>query len=320
MDFTNQLTKLLNIQYPIISAPMAGVSDGNLACAVSKAGGLGLIGVGYNDGNWLGEQLKCVKNIHFGVGFITWQLAQKPELLTIALNYSPKAIMLSFGDAAPFVDTIKSTDTKFICQIQSVKDAKRATDLGADIIVAQGSEAGGHGDSRGTFALVPAIVDAIAPIPVLAAGGIADGRGLAAALMLGASGVLVGTRFYASTESAGHAKAKQLIVDTSGDETLRSHVFDQVRGLQWPAPYTARSLKNRFTQEWCSKLKNLKKMNADERIGYETALKMGDFSIAGIFAGECIDLIHDILPAEAIIKKMVSDAEQTIVKFNSVQT
>lgn len=153
MIFTNQLTRLLNIKYPIISAPMGTISGGVLAKAVSEAGGLGLIGVGYNDANWLKSQFDLVGNTAIGVGFITWQLMQKPELLTLALKENPIATMLSFGDPRPFIDEIKASNTKLICQVQSVQDAKNAVKYGADIIVAQGSEAGGHGASRGTFAI-----------------------------------------------------------------------------------------------------------------------------------------------------------------------
>lgn len=134
--------------------------------------------------------------------------------------------MLSFGDPSPFSAQIRSAGAKLICQVQSLAQASEAAAAGAHILVAQGTEAGGHGASRTTLTLVPEIVDAFPNIPVVAAGGIADGRGLAAALMLGAEGVLMGTRFYASQEAEGHPAAKQRIVDASGDSTVRSIVFD----------------------------------------------------------------------------------------------
>src|SRR3990167_55526 len=132
---SNILTELLKIKYPIISAPMAGVSGGKLARAVSDAGGLGLIGVGYADSLWLEQELQFVSKSVFGVGFITWQLSQKPELLELTLQKNPTAIMLSFGDPSLFVDKIKSAGVKLICQVQTVKDAKLAVKQGADIIV-----------------------------------------------------------------------------------------------------------------------------------------------------------------------------------------
>ena len=309
MKFTNKLTQLLKITYPIISAPMAGISGGTLASAVSQAGGLGFIGAGYNDKNWLLQQFRLAADSQIGIGFITWKLAQNPELLTLALAQSPVAIMLSFGDPRPFVDEIKASNAKLICQVQTVKDAKDAVKYGADIIIAQGSEAGGHGASRGTFALVPAVVDAVKPVPVIAAGGIADGRGLVAAMALGADGVLLGTRFYACAESLGVDNAKQLIVNTDGDNTIRSNIFDVARGLTWPAPFTARSLENKFTAQWQHEKDQTAKMDIAVRKQYQHACEIGDFSIAGVFAGESIDLIHDILPAKKIIEKIIKEAQ-----------
>ena len=288
---------------------MAGISGGTLASAVSQAGGLGFIGAGYNDKNWLLQQFRLAADSQIGIGFITWKLAQNPELLTLALAQSPVAIMLSFGDPRPFVDEIKASNAKLICQVQTVKDAKDAVKYGADIIIAQGSEAGGHGASRGTFALVPAVVDAVKPVPVIAAGGIADGRGLVAAMALGADGVLLGTRFYACAESLGVDNAKQLIVNTDGDNTIRSNIFDVARGLTWPAPFTARSLENKFTAQWQHEKDQTAKMDIAVRKQYQHACEIGDFSIAGVFAGESIDLIHDILPAKKIIEKIIKEAQ-----------
>jgi nitronate monooxygenase len=189
MAIKTPLTELLDIEHPILLAPMDLVSGGRLAAAVSAAGGLGLIGGGYGDGNWIKDEFAAAGNQVVGVGFITWSLAKQPELLDRALEYDPAAIMLSFGDPAPFVGKIKDAGTKLICQVQTVADARAAVDLGADVIIAQGTEGGGHAATRSTFTLTPAVVDAIAPVPVAAAGGVADGRGLAAALMLGFSWV-----------------------------------------------------------------------------------------------------------------------------------
>jgi nitronate monooxygenase len=182
-----------------------------------------------------------------GIGFITWHLARHPERLRAALAHRPVAVMLSFGDPAPFVPAVRAAGAKLILQVQTLGDARSGAALGADVVVAQGAEAGGHGAQRGTLPLVSAVVDAIAPTPVAAAGGIADGRGLAAALVLGAAGVLVGTRFYASREALGHAAAKARLVDEGGDATLRTRIFDIVRGLDWPTRFTGRAPKNQLS-------------------------------------------------------------------------
>ncbi|MBA4115836.1 MAG: nitronate monooxygenase [Rubrobacter sp.] len=202
MAIITALTEALGLEYPIVLAPMGSVSGGRLAAAVSKAGGLGLVGGGYGNYAWLRDELSVAKAETarpWGVGLITW--ATTPETVQLALSYEPHALMLSFGDPRPYVPAIKEVGCKLICQVQDLAGARAAKAAGADVIVAQGTEAGGHGATRATLPLVPAVVDAVAPMPVLAAGGIADGRGLAAALMLGAQGVLMGTRFYAATES-----------------------------------------------------------------------------------------------------------------------
>lgn len=198
------LTEMFGLKHPIILAPMDGVSGGHLAAAVSNAGGLGLVGGGYGDPVWLRTELSRAKEATrrpWGIGLITWSIDR--SVFDLALSYRPDAFMLSFGDPWPYAPAIKAAGCKLICQVQGLEEARLAQEAGADIIVAQGTEGGGHGGGHATLPLVPAVVDAVAPTPVVAAGGIADGRGLAAALMLGAHGALIGTRFYASPE-AGH--------------------------------------------------------------------------------------------------------------------
>jgi nitronate monooxygenase len=205
MTLRTKLADRLGIRHPILLAPMGGTAGGKLAAAVSDAGGLGLIGGGRGDVDWLEREFVAAGNQRVGCGFITWALAKQPEALDRALQHKPTAVMLSFGDAAPFIPQIKSAGVPVICQVQSLAQARQVLSEGADIIIAQGSEAGGHGALRATFPLVPAAVDAVTrsgrDVPVVAAGGITDGRGLAAALMLGAAGVLMGTCFHALEES-----------------------------------------------------------------------------------------------------------------------
>jgi nitronate monooxygenase len=243
MTIKTPLCSLLDIVHPVLLAPMGSIAGGSLAAAVSGAGGLGLIGGGYGDRDWLERQFEAAGNGRVGVGFITWSLARNPVLLDIVLERKPAAIFLSFGDPRPYVEKVKASGAKLLIQVQTMAEATDAKNLGADVIIAQGTEAGGHGKAdRAIFPLVPAVVDAVGPTPVLAAGGVSDGRQLAAALLLGAAGVLVGTRFYASHEALGHPEAKARIVKRGGDETLRTHVFDIVRALDWPKIYTGRAL------------------------------------------------------------------------------
>ena len=318
MTLRTKLTDRLGIRHPVLLAPMGSVSGGALAAAVSSAGGLGLIGAGYGDPERVEREFAAAGNQRIGCGFITWALAERPQLLDLAMAHEPAAVMLSFGDAAPFIPRIKENGAVAICQVQSLAQASAVAAEGADIIVAQGTEAGGHGARRATLPLVPAIVDMVAAeghvVPVVAAGGIVDGRGLAAALMLGADGVLMGTRFYAAEESQAAPAAKARVVAAGGDETLRTAIFDIVRGLDWPAEYTGRALANRLSERWHGREAALAAAGEDERRRYEAAAAAGDFDTAVVFIGEGIDLIRSIEPAGRIVERSVREAEASLAR------
>jgi len=316
MPISTRLTELLKVQHPILLAPMDLVADGRLAATVSRAGGFGIIGGGYGNAEWLTRELDAAGDARVGVGFITWSMAKQPRLLDIALERKPPAIMLSFGDVRPHADKIKRAGALMICQVQTVEQAKDAAVNGADALVAQGAEGGGHGMSRGTFALVPAVVDAARGVPVAAAGGVADGRGLAAALMLGADGVLAGTRFYATLEAMGHATAKARIVAASGDATIRGILFDIARRNVWPAPYTGRVLRNAFSERWRGREAELLQHQAEEAARYDEARSAGDFDTAAVIAGEGVDLISDIPSAAEIVDRMVREAAALLAGSN----
>ena len=313
MSISTPLTALLGIRHPILSAPMAAIAGAGLTAAVSHAGGFGILGGGYGERAWLEaetEKLKAVAS-PFGIGFITWSLAKQPELLDVALAVRPRAIMLSFGDPKPFAPRVKAAGALLICQVQDEAMAKQALDAGADILIAQGAEAGGHGASRSTLDIVPAIVDfAAGRVPVVAAGGIGDGRGLAAMMMFGASGVLLGTRFYASQEADGADEAKQRICAATGGSTFRSMIFDLSRNLFWPAPFNIRCVVNDHARRWLGHelelLQNVKTVAAE----YAEARAAGNFDIAAVIAGEAVGLIHDIPPAAEIVDRLIAEADQ----------
>lgn len=308
MPLRNRITELLGIEHPILLAPMDIVSGGKLAAAVSRAGGLGLLGGGYGDETWLEDEWFQAGNARIGCGFITWSLAKRPHLLDIALYHRPTAIMLSFGDPRPFGPAIREAGAKLICQVQTLPQAHEAVEAGADIIVVQGTEAGGHGQSRPLMPLLLEVVDACPDTPIVAAGGIADGRGIAAALMLGAEGVLMGTRFYASEEANGHRDAKQRIVDATGEDTVRSIVFDLSRRNVWPAPYTGRVLRNRHSERWLGREEELLQNVEEVARDYAKAREGGDFDIAAVIAGQACGLIHDVPPAGAIMERVIAQA------------
>jgi nitronate monooxygenase len=256
----------------------------------------------------------------FGIGFITWSLARRPEFLDIALAAKPAAIMLSFGDPAPFAPQIKSTGARLICQVQDEAMARQALEAGADILIAQGTEAGGHGASRTTVDLVPGIVDlAAGRVPVVAAGGIADGRGLAAMMMLGASGVLLGTRFFASQEADGADEAKRRICDAMSGSTVRGIIFDLSRNNVWPAPFTGRCLINDHARRWMGREVELMQNVARVAADYAAAKASGNFDVAAVIAGDAVGLIHDIPPAAEIIERVATEAQQLLAgRRNSI--
>ena len=322
MPLTTPLTRMLGVQHPILLAPMDAVAGARLVRAVSNAGGFGILGGGYGEQSWLEQETAKLKDFSapFGIGFITWSLAKRPELLDIALTACPRAIMLSFGDPKPFAQRIKAAGALLICQVQDEDMADRALDAGADILIAQGTEAGGHGASRTTLDVVPAIVDlAAGRVPVVAAGGIADGRGLAAMLMLGASGVLLGTRFYASEEADGARDAKRRICAAKSGETLRGVIFDFSRNIVWPAPFTGRCLLNDHARRWMGREVELLQQGQAVVPDYMAARAAGNFDVAAVIAGEAVGLIHDIPPAAEIVHRIAGEAEQIMLgRRNSV--
>jgi len=310
---TTRLTDRFDLDHPIISAPMAMAAGGRLAAAVTRAGGLGLIGGGYADTEWVEREFDAAENTAVGCGFITWKLHDNPALLDWIIQRRPKAVFLSFGNPAPFAPAIRSAGIPLICQVQTLKDAQAAVSEGADVIVAQGSEAGGHGEKRATMTLVPEVADWLAghapDVLLVAAGGIADGRGIAASLMLGADGVLVGSRLWASEECLVSSAMTDAAIAATGDATIRTSVMDRARGLDWPSQYTARVLKNPVTDRWhgdpAGMIEHAEEIAADWMAGWAA----GDPEKANTFVGEVAGLIHNRPPASQIIKTMIEEAE-----------
>jgi nitronate monooxygenase len=312
MALTTSFTELVSVQHPVALAPMGDVAGGALTAAVSNGGGLGLIGAGRSDRRWLERELSVVAGSTsrpWGVGFQSWGL--ELETLEWTLDHGPQAIMLSFGDPSPFAATVRERGATLIIQVTDLDEARQALHVGADVIVAQGSEAGGHGGRRATLPFVPAVVDLVGPVPVLAAGGIADGRGLAAALMLGAAGALIGTRFQASLEALVQASVTKAILEASGGDTERSRVLDIARRSAWPHRYTARTLRNEFLDRWLDKEDQLRE---DEPAldAYSAAAARGDPAVLPIWAGEGIDLITEIASATDLVHCMVDEAEEAV--------
>lgn len=311
---TTRLTERFGLDTPIVSAPMAFAAGGRLAAAVSGAGGLGLIGGGYGDADWIDAQFAAAGNIAVGAGIITWRLDGREELLDLILAHQPKAMFLSFGEIAPFAARIKAEDVPIIAQVQTLAMAKEAVAAGADVIVAQGSEAGGHGATRGTMSLVPELVDACGDQAlVLAAGGIVDGRGLAAALMLGADGVVMGTRFWAAKEALVADSFHQAAMDADGDSTARTSLPDIARGYDWPGGFNIRTLRNAWVKRWEDDPQGM----ADEgaRAAFAKAMAEADAEGGAVIVGEGIGAITKVASAAEIVTEVTRTAQEALSRW-----
>jgi len=315
-----RLTEAFGIRHPILCAPMALVTGGQLAAAVSRAGGLGVVGGGYA-GALGGEpdlqrELAQVQGLPFGVGFITWALARAPRALEDALEHSPFCLFLSFGDPRPFAERIRRAGARLVCQVQCLRHVDEALEAGADGIVAQGTEAGGHGARRSTLPLVPEVADHLAKHSpetlLLAAGGIADGRGLSAALMLGADGVVVGSRFWSSREALTPTKATDRAAVATGDDTVRTRAIDSLRGTPWPEEFSFRVVGNDFTREWAHRESQAAGAFGSLAAVFAEAKSSENFDVSPIVAGEAIGLFRDRPSAASIVEAMAREAESLL--------
>ncbi|HET8524875.1 MAG TPA: nitronate monooxygenase [Thermomicrobiales bacterium] len=312
---TTSLCKLLGIEHPILNASMSGTATGALAAAVSEAGGFGMIG-GTTPGGagWLREQIRIARSLTarpFGVGFIS-SFPDTAELARVALDEGVAAINHSFADPTPFIAPAHAAGVKVFVQVQTLKLAITAARAGADVIIAQGGEAGGHAGTLGTFALLPAVVDAVTPIPVVAAGGIADGRGLAAALMLGAQGTWMGTRFVTSQEWGGSSWEQDAVIAATSDDTVQTRLYDLIAERPFPAENPDRMLRNAFIDRWHGRESEIpahrQALLAEVAAGNERA----DPAVAGVSAGVSAGLVASVRPAGEIVRDIVREAEHLL--------
>jgi nitronate monooxygenase len=317
MGLWTAFTKLFGVRHPIALAPMGGSAGGALAAAVSRGGGLGLLGGGYGDDrDWLARELPIVAGAGkpWGVGFLSWAVGV--DAVEQALEYGPAAVLLSFGDPSPFVERIRAAGAAVLVQVTDLEEVRRAVDLGADVIVAQGTESGGHGarQGRGTLPFVPIAVDQAAPVPVLAAGGIADGRGVAAALVLGAAGALIGTRFQATAEALVDPSVTKAIIEGRGQDTERSSVSDIARGARWPSSkYTARTIGHPSLAQWQGREAELAATPEAQR-AYQAAVARGEAPLVPVWASEAIDLITDLPAAADLVAALAAQAEIALAR------
>jgi nitronate monooxygenase len=309
------LCSLLGIEHPVLNASMAGTATGELAAAVSEAGGFGMIGgTNPHGAPWLRDQIRIARSLTsrpFGVGFIS-SFPDTEELAQVALEEKVAAVNHSFADPTPFVAPAHAVGIKVFAQVQTLTQAIRAARAGVDVIIAQGGEAGGHAGALGTFALLPAVVDAVAPIPVVAAGGVADGRGLAAALLLGAQGVWMGTRFVTSREWGGASWEQAAVLAATSDDTVQTRLFDLIGERPFPADNPDRMLRNAFIDRWTGREFEIpahrEALQAEVAAGHERA----DLAVAGVSAGVSAGLITSARPAGEIVRDIVREAEDLL--------
>ena len=310
-----RLCDLLGIDHPIISAPMASTATAQLAAAVSEAGGFGLIGAGISpDRVWLREQINAVRELTdrpFGVGFISSAPATV-ELVHVALEEGVAAVSHPFADISPYVSDAHAAGIKVLAQVQTVAQAEAAARAGADLITAQGTEAGGHTGYTGTLSLVTAVIDAVGEIPVVASGGIGDGRGLAAALMMGAEGAWIGTRFVATPEWAGPPWAKDRVVAAGADDTLITKAYDLAQDLPFPLDIGDRVLRNDFTARWHGRDQEVVDRREELKGLIEAGAQASDPRIAAVRAGSAAVLVSQLEPAGDIVRRIVAEAEAVL--------
>jgi NAD(P)H-dependent flavin oxidoreductase YrpB (nitropropane dioxygenase family) len=327
----NRLCELLDIEVPILGAPMGPEIMGlELAAAVSNAGGLGIISFGAYPAPALKERIRKLRALTsrpFGVNILLeGPHLPLPDSAFVDVCIEERVPLLSFfwGDPTQYVEMAHRAGIKVCDQVGSVRAAKRAQQAEVDFIIAQGVEAGGHvAGTVSTMVLVPRLVDSVAPMPVVAAGGIADGRGLAAAIALGAEGVVLGTRFLAATECNAHEIYQQKVLAATEEDTVRTTLF----GNGWPnAPH--RTLRTPFVEQWLSQEARGSEQRPDEPIIGEVTLggarlplrrfggippardASGEIESMDFLAGQCVGLVHEIRRAADIIREIAQQAAQ----------
>ena len=303
------LTRTIGLDVPLIQAPMARVSEGAMAAAVSRAGALGMIGVGPTASPaYVEEQTRvaAAPGRPFGIGLLAWALEQDPTPLTAVLESDATVVSVSFGAFEEPVQRLRAAGKLVTTQVGNRAEARRAESAGVDFIVARGREGGGHGrDDLGTLPLLQIVLDTV-EVPVVAAGGIATARGLAAVLATGAVGAWVGTAFLCCRESSFPAASRARLMAADDTATAYGRVFDIAQRAGWPPEYGGRALRNRFFDEWEGREPQL---GADEEAldRYAEAQRRWDFDTAVIYAGQGSALLSSESTAAEVVAALVKD-------------
>ena len=314
-----RFTQMFGLDYPLMSAPMAMHSGGRLAAGVSKAGGLGSFGgVHQTKGpDWLRGEIDYIRSQTdrpFGVGFITAFIPMFTPLFDAAIEAKPNVIAFSFGSPGPYAEKAKAAGAKVMCQVQSMSHAREAVAAGADILVAQGNEAGGHTGTMNLLPLLVSVIDAFPDTPVLASGGIASGRALAAVLAAGADGDWAGTPFLATPECVEIPEEhKQAIIDSDGEDTVYTRAYDVLWGAPWPEGIAERGRRNRFTEEWDGRDQEIIERRQELQARVQAAAN--NFDPAGnraVLYGQSAGAVRAVRPAAEVVRTICDDAERIL--------
>ena len=309
---------LLGVQHPIVLGGMGAATSPELVAAVSNAGGLGTLGTSAFRGEQITAAVEVIRRTTdkpFGINHLLFRISDEDYLSTLAAR--PNVVAFAWArkdqDLRSYFKRAHDAGSKVMYMAPTVPEAVRAAEAGADFIIAQGSEGGGHVGQMATMVIVPMVVNAVSPVPVLAAGGIADGRGLVACLALGADAVLLGTRFLATPEAPIHPNFKQAIVDSDGHDTVLTEIHDIASGQVWPGAM-GRVQRNGFIDRWTGREWALRENRAEIASALADARKAGDVNHATLMFGQDAGLIQSVKPAAEIIKAMVAEAEAIIRK------
>ena len=315
-----RLTEMFGLRYPIVLAPLGGGStSGPLAAAVSKAGGLGMFGGIHRAGpEWVREQIRYVReqtDAPFGVGFITWALPDLPDNFQVCIDERVPVLAFSFGDPTAYVARAKEAGARVLCQVQTLEGARTALAAGADVIVAQGNEAGGHtGGQLSTLSCLALVLELAGDTPVLVAGGICGGHALAAVLAGGAEGAWIGTPLLATDEATGIADVyKDCIVQSDGQDTIFTRVYDIVYGGAWPEGVAERVRANRFTAEWHGREQELQERRQELLPTLPAGMEdRRDPERHPILIGQSAGSVTSIRPAAEVVRGLCDDAERIL--------
>lgn len=312
-----RFTDMFGLDHPIMSAPMALHSGGTLAGGVSAAGGLGTFGgITLAGPEWVTAEIAKVRaatDRPFGVGFITAFLDFAGPLFDAALDADAPVIVFSFGDPTHGIERARAAGARTIAQIQTVAGADLAVDAGVDVLVAQGNEAGGHTGLMALQPLLSTVMDRHPDVPVLAAGGIANGRALAAALASGADGALVGTAVMATPEAIEVNDAiKAAVIASDGTDTVFTKSWDVLGGLPWPDDIGERVLANSFTERWHGREDELRERREEVAADHAYASDDPDPATDHIPFGPSAGAIHAVRPVAEVIAEMSTDAEHLL--------